>query len=53
MTRKALVGYLNEEQHKIRSDTVGHLLDDFGDGFTLTRAQLKELLKQQTQSAKG
>eukprot|EP00322_Chrysochromulina_rotalis_P026075 CAMPEP_0115863830 /NCGR_PEP_ID=MMETSP0287-20121206/18887_1 /TAXON_ID=412157 /ORGANISM="Chrysochromulina rotalis, Strain UIO044" /LENGTH=151 /DNA_ID=CAMNT_0003318281 /DNA_START=6 /DNA_END=461 /DNA_ORIENTATION=+ len=51
ITRKALVGFLDEEQHKVRPEIVGKLLDEFGDGLTLTRSALAELLSEQLQRA--
>ena len=53
VTRKALMGFMTEEQHKVRPDMFDALLEEFGDGFTLTTPQLKELLRQQQQSATG
>ena len=47
MTRKSLVSFLTEEQHKVRPEMVSKLLEEFGDGYTLTRPQLKELMRQQ------
>ena len=47
MTRKSLVNFLTQEQHKVRPEMVSKLLDEFGDGFTLTRLQLQDLLRRQ------
>ena len=47
VTRKSLVNFLTQEQHKVRPEMVSKLLDEFGDGFTLTRLQLQDLLRRQ------
>ena len=42
-----MVNFLTQEQHKVRPEMVSKLLDEFGDGFTLTRLQLQDLLRRQ------
>ena len=53
VTRKSLVNFLTQEQHKVRPEMVSKLLDEFGDGFTLTRLQLQDLLREQLRRQQG
>lgn len=53
VTRKSMVNFLTQEQHKVRPEVVSKLLDEFGDGFTLTRLQLQDLLREQLRRQQG
>lgn len=47
VSRKALAGFLAEEGHKVKPQLITYLLEDYGDGLTITRPQLKSLMKDQ------
>lgn len=46
VTRAALESFLASEQHKVQPEVVEALLDEVGDGHTLTKVQMASLLRE-------